>query len=249
MIRTVHNMIRRSVRCLASMVAITGLCAVTVTAQAAAVTVPGYANPWLAGMPDGSTTSPAYDIDAAPAQSPVLVSGVVVDSGILVFGEGSGGVFNIPGNCCDPLDGGIFQGNAFIDHAANAENGIAGVRAPVNSLLGVFLDDSQPDLLAAPAGLDFETTGLDFISLAPMLRQVFFIGDGYTSGSIQQQFFVPVGATRLFLGTMDGYGWFNNVGAIGITVTNIAAVPIPAAAWLFGSALLLIRSCRRQKDK
>lgn len=246
MIRAVYKIIRSSAAVVGSIATIIGLCAVTVTAQATAVVVPGYANPWLAGMPDGSTTSPAYDIDTAPAQSPVSVSGVVVDSGILVFSDGSGGVFNIPGNCCDPLDGGIFQGQAFIDHSVYAENGIAALRAPINSLLGVFLDDSQPSLLAAPAGLDFETIGLDFLSLAPMLRQVFFIGDGYNSGNIQQQFVIPVGATRLFLGTMDGHGWANNDGAFSIVVNNIAVVPVPAAGWLLGSALLVMGSCRRQ---
>ena len=214
-----------------------------VNAHAAVVTVPGTANPWLAGMPDGSTALPA---DLAPANSPVLVPAVLPDGGAVVFSGGAGGVFNIPANCCDPLDGGIFQGQAFIDHDVGAENGIAAIRAPVNSLLGVFLDDTQPDLLAAPTGLDFEVIGLDFVSLAPMLRQVFFIGDGYTSGSVQQAFFIPVGATRLFLGTMDGFQWANNVGAINISV---ATIPIPAAAWLFGSALVLVGAGWRRKAR
>ena len=221
-------------------------CLLAVNAHATVITVPGTANPWLAGMPDGSTTLPVDGFfDIAPAQSPVLVSGVNISSGgVLAFGSGSGGVFNIPGNCCDPLDGGIFQGQAFIDHAVGAENGISALRAPINSLLGVFLDDSQPSLLVAPVGLNFETIGLDFLSLAPGLRQVFFIGDGYTSSNIQQQFVIPVGATRLFLGTMDGDGWANNIGAISIT-----AVPVPAAGWLIGSALLMLGSCRRRNNQ
>ena len=118
-----------------------------VNAHAAVVTVPGTANPWLAGMPDGSTALPA---DLAPANSPVLVPAVLPDGGAVVFSGGAGGVFNIPANCCDPLDGGIFQGQAFIDHDVGAENGIAAIRAPVNSLLGVFLDDTQPTCLLLP---------------------------------------------------------------------------------------------------
>ena len=44
-----------------------------------------------------------------------------------------------------------------------------------------------------------------FTTLDPQLRQTFFIGDGQTTvGSIIQQFFVPAGATRLFLGFADG---------------------------------------------
>ena len=214
-----------------------------VNAYATVVTVPGTANPWLAGMPDGSTAWPA---DLAPANSPVLVSTVSLDSGALIFSGGTGGVFNIPGNCCDPLDGGVFQGQAFIDHEVGTENGTAAIRAPINSLLGVFLDDSQPSLLTAPAGLDFEVIGLDFLSLAPMLRQVFFIGDGLTSGALSQQFVIPAGATRLYLGTMDGSEWANNVGAIDIVVSP---VPVPAAGWLFGSALGLLGMRWRNKGR
>jgi hypothetical protein len=35
-----------------------------------------------------------------------------------------------------------------------------------------------------------------------------------------QNFIIPTGATRLFLGTMDGYGWYNNIGSFGVTVTQ-----------------------------
>src|ERR1700720_24062 len=42
---------------------------------------------------------------------------------------------------------------------------------------------------------------------------------GTGSGSIQN-FIIPTGATRLFLGTMDGYGWYNNIGSFGVTVTQ-----------------------------
>ena len=92
-------------------------------------------------------------------------------------------------------------------------------------------DEDNASLLAA--GIAFYTV----LSLAPMLRQVFFIGDGFTSGAISQQFVIPVGATRLYLGTMDGSEWANNVGTIDIVVSPI---PVPAAGWLFGSALGLL---------
>lgn len=72
------------------------------------------------------------------------------------------------------------------------------------ALLGVFLAATQPG--SAPARLDFSTSALgeDFVTLAPQLGQVFFIGDGATSGGITQQFTIPAGATRLYFGVPDG---------------------------------------------
>lgn len=227
------------------------LCLLAVTAQASSTNVPGMANPWLAGMPDGSTIIFDGKSDTAPAQSPTLVSGISLAGGVLVFSNATGGVHNgtMCPDVCYPPDGRIFQGHAFVNRDGGAANGIADVRVPMNALLGVFLDNTQPDLLTAPTGLDFETIGLDFLSLAPTLRQVFFVGDGFTgSGSgVQQQFVIPVGATRLFLGTMDGNGWANNTGEFNILVSNIAAVPVPASIWLLGSALGALALRRRQK--
>ena len=88
----------------------------------------------------------------------------------------------------------------------------------MDALVGVFLTSALPT--ADPA-----TTDLDFSSptTTPGLQQIFFIGDG-SLGAIT----VPTGATRLFLGTVDGFGWNNNSGAIDVTV-GVAGVPEPAA--------------------
>jgi len=43
--------------------------AFTLPTKAVEVSVPGYADPWLAGMPDGTTASSG---DVAPTHSPVL---------------------------------------------------------------------------------------------------------------------------------------------------------------------------------
>jgi hypothetical protein len=72
-------------------------------------------------------------------------------------------------------------------------------------LTGVFLDDSEP-VDPAPGSLDF-TGSIDFASVGPDLGQTFFVGDGLTgtgAGSLQE-FLVPDGATRLFLGVYDFY--------------------------------------------
>ena len=131
------------------------------------------------------------------------------------------------------------QGAEFFQHRST--NGISDVVAPINSLIGVFLGPNQPSLGAAPSTLDFSSIGLGFSSLSPQLQQTFFIGDGLTgtaSGNVQR-FIVPSGATRLFLGTMDGGEWNNNSGAFGVST-----VPEPAEALFLalGLIVLLVRS-------
>ena len=66
-----------------------------------------------------------------------------------------------------------------------------------------------------PATLDFSPDGLniDFLTLSPALGQVFYIGDGLTSLLAFQEFIAPTGATRLFLGIPDGFGFVGAPGA------------------------------------
>jgi hypothetical protein len=74
-------------------------------------------------------------------------------------------------------------------------------------LAGVFLTDDEPTA-PAPASLDFSSTaiGRSFSELSPQLQQTFYIGDGLTGEGTgtAQTFWVPDGATRLFLGIVDG---------------------------------------------
>jgi hypothetical protein len=85
--------------------------------------------------------------------------------------------------------------------------------------VGVFLSADSPDASAVPPPLDFSTPeSLDYLVLFPQLKQVFFIGDGLTSLGVTQQVIVPAGATRLFLGTVDAFGWANNVGSFAVVV-------------------------------
>ena len=217
-------------------------------AFAVLINVPGTSNPWLAGMPDGT---PASSGDVAPTHSPVLVTGIDVSVGGTLNFFATGGVLNF-GGCdgvsvppCAPPDG----AGGFFFHFAGAEHGKSNTRAPANSLLGVFLDDIQPNLTPAPATLDFLSLGIDFPQLSPELKQVFFIGDGLNGGS-PQDFFIPPGATRLFLGTLDGFGSFNNTGSFNVQVDFAsAAAPEPASLALLALGLLGLGMARRSKPK
>lgn len=203
----------------------------TSTAQlSATVTVPGMANPWLAGQPGGTT---ALGGDSAPAQSPVLVT--IAGGASLTF-DVSGSVSYGGGTPTDPPDGdsGGFRSLYHLFDAQNggSENGIAGINAPANSLIGIFLDDSVPAPgTEPPSFLDFSPhTGetvdrRDYTRVLPLLRQPFFIGDGKTSSGATQTIVVPDKATRLFLGTMDGSGWYNNSGSFTVVVNGGSAPP------------------------
>lgn len=101
-----------------------------------------------------------------------------------------------------------------------SHGGISGIRHDGNTmfLVGVFLTDAEP-ADPAPERLEF-ADGEDFVTLEPVIAQVFPIGNG--DG---RTFVVPDEATRLFLGFADaaafvgrpGY-YGNNTGAIGVRV-------------------------------
>jgi hypothetical protein len=77
--------------------------------------------------------------------------------------------------------------------------------------------------------------------LYPALQQPFYIGDGLTSQANIQFVVAPTGATRLFLGTMDGVDWSNNTGMFTVVV-----VPEPGVASLASITLLSLWCCRRR---
>ena len=203
---------------------------------ASATNVPGTSDPWLAGMPNTSqdnlgTPEPP---DTAPAQSPVLV--INVTAGTMLQWTATGRVGH-PGDVAGP-DGAA----AFYSRYIGANNGISDITSHINALLGVFIGPSQPGG-SAPTALDFSVPGaMDYLILNPLLQQVFFMGDGLTGGGQSQTIVAPSGATRLYLGTMDGYGWANNIGSFEVTMT---AVPEPFTILLLGLGLVGIAGTRR----
>jgi hypothetical protein len=178
---------------------------------AAAITeaiVPGKANPNLAGRANGYACCTG---DSAPDESPTLVTQQTFHGCDYLEFNVTGRVSFEPGTPTgnNPDGDSIYSMINYGDGLSAPKS----VRA--NALVGVFLDASSPTGKTTPASLDF-TDGLDFAYLYPELRQIFFIGDGrITSGpfaGFTQQFTAPAGTKRLFFGTVDGEGWFNNSG-------------------------------------
>jgi Flp pilus assembly protein TadG len=204
--------------------------AVVTLGTSTVINVPGGSDPWLAGEPNGTTANFTNQgwVDQAPTNSPVQASAITLIPGKALNFNFTGSVSYFPGTQPFDPDG---DPNWIIDdyYAAqngNAEHGIANINAPLTSVIGVFLDDSLPDSSAAPAMLDFSTdASRNFSSLSPALKQPFFIGDGLMDDGVTlQDFIVPAGATRLYIGVMDGQQWSDNSGSLATTVTKPATV-------------------------
>jgi len=205
------------------------------------VAVPGQADPWLAGMPDGSTASCHSGVcSVAPDQSPTHVPDLCLVAGESLTFEVTGGTAQHPNYPLLPPDGGY---STF--HYAGVDNGMSSIVAPISSCLGVFLTNDQPDQSPAPPDLNFSTIeSRNYLSLSPALKQVFFIGDGRTVDGVLQEVVIPAGATRLYLGTMDSWEWTNNIGELDARVTDpcgstpaTGACCFPAGVCLQGTQL------------
>jgi hypothetical protein len=164
-------------------------------------------------MPDGTDAGWG---DVAPANSPVQVTGLLLVSGMLI------GVQDVTGevNNCPWGPGFNADGNPddIQGHLGGAALGKSDMVAPLNCLVGIFLDDGTPSG-TPPAGLNFSTAASrDYTALAPALAQPFCFGDGKTSTGAQQRVRAPEGATRLFVATMDSFESCSNWGSFTVEI-------------------------------
>ena len=196
-----------------------------------------------------NATGPAFDGTAPTA---IDVTGLTSIS--FAVAAGSPVSLNSGGNFNDADGVGAAPATSY-----NAGSGtISAITAPhAGFIAGVFFAPTSS--ASAPAALDF-TGGTAFASLSPLLQQAFFIGDGLTgdaSGAVQT-FYVPTGATVLYLGLTDACGYsgvsscyYDNSGSFGVTATGIgtavAAIPEPSTHALLLGGLGVIGFVARRR--
>lgn len=150
------------------------------------------------------------------------------------------------------------SGNGVAGSNLSSLDGISGYIGPQGPLAGVFLDSSVPSAGPAPTTLDFSPgdLGIDFLSLSPGLGQVFYIGDGVNNLGDFQEFVTPVGATRLFLGIPDGFGFVGVPGAyddndgayrVRLGINQLPTIPEPVTATLGMMGLTVLGMVTRRR--
>jgi len=214
---------------------------------ATTVTIQGTANIFASGQ--------ASVVDGTLPQSTVFAGSNLQ----LVFSSVTGAV-----NCCfgvpdSTADGGFGAGGVT---NINSLNGISGIIDSSRTLflVGLF-DNGSLNAGAAPARLDVSANQDTFTTSSPLLYQTFFIGDGRTgfnnAAGTQQVFVVPAGATRLFLGFADAFGFIgdpgfynDNTGSLSatFTISSTSAVPEPSTFVLTGLAGLLLATIRKARS-
>jgi hypothetical protein len=228
--------------------------------------VPGTSNIFNAGQgtPTGGATLPV-ELDFVPVAGNVLsftgpgiASGTAVTEGTTVM-NGSAAV----SGCASPIclttqpDGNNLGSQPPATNISSTGTTISGIQytGVEMFLIGVFLGPSLPVSQVASIG-DYGTGAVVTPtqgSYTPLVGQTFYIGDGMTgneTGAIQQ-FIVPTGATRLFLGFADAM-FFNgqaamyndNGGSLNVNLQIVPAASTPepgsVAMMALGLAALLI---------
>ena len=198
-------------------------------AQAATtLTIDGRSNVYAAGQVSATGGSTGGGL---------LPQGIALPSGTsrkVTFSSVTGGTGCGEGGTGFPADGGTGCGGTGTDMAGT--NGLSGIKADNGMFLaGVFISDATPSGAGITA-TDYTGAAANQTTISPAANQVFRIGDGRTTGGTVQQFVPPSGATRLYLGFVDGTngtafhgspGYYDdNTGALSAT---LSVTPTPPA--------------------
>lgn len=191
--------------------------------QAAALTVPATANIFGSGQ-----SSPPAPAGGGGGTAPVAYS-LPANAGLVTFAGGSGSV-----TCCGGFSTPPFNGPAGGTPLSPGSTDIPAV----GGISGVYVSNRQMFLAGVflaggpPSGSPPRTSTLTQV---PALQQVFYVGAGSRTVG------VPEGATRLFLGFADAFGfrgqagyYSDNRGSVRIDLTVAQKPPpIPASrlAW------------------
>ena len=181
--------------------------------------VPATANPWLAGMANGST---ARRGDTAPEQSPMEITNTAITGVPSMY-------FQLPGRrttaprfrssrpTAKTISPRIFSAR---------KTGSPTLRCPTPASLEFFWIQARPTRRPRRHRSISEPPKRDTLALKPALKQPFFIGNGTTSSGIAKQIVAPTGATRLLFGIMDEYNWADNEGAFTVEVTRASSASL-----------------------
>jgi hypothetical protein len=197
------------------------------------VLVPSAASLLLADAPSGAKVVRQYsDRDVAPINAAVEIRDVTFTAGALVTFRSTGATTN--GKYPDAPTRNDITAEGYVDLAGQTVGtdygtdprpwGVGSIIAPVNALIGVFLSD-EPSTQVPPDGRQVTPQVRNERAQRPQLRQPFYVGTGTTPNGQPREFYVPIGATRLFLGVMSG----ENASTSGNLQVTCTVTPAPIA--------------------
>lgn len=234
------------------------ICALVVTsayADSGTVYVDAAANIYAAGDSDTSAFASGgilpLSIDVAGSMG---IEFTAVSVGPPVAGSPTGGATCVFNGTPSSGDGANCVSSSTNVSAANGYSSFV-LNGRSMPLVGLFVG-SIPQ--STPVGLDssFDVENAK-VSFAPSLQQVFFIGDGLSDLGVTQSFAVPTGATKLYLGFADAFGfsgapgyYSDNYGGLNVSyVTTPVPEPTSVALGLSGLLLLGQLSSRRSTQR
>jgi hypothetical protein len=214
------------------------------------VTVNGTDNIYAAGSQSALVTN-CVSVGYCGAGGQGTVPGSISVTGSTYVTLTASGIITLDGMQTNDPDG-LSGGNpAYLPTSINGGfESISGISAPgAGYLVGVFIGPGGPSG-TAPASLTYTSATTDLASYSPVLDQVFFIGDGLTGDGTgaNQLFYVPTGATQLYLGISDACQFVGapscytgNSGTDSIGYTDVTSGPVtPPATTPEPSSLILL---------